>query len=221
MSDCKTTKGTSIARLWIEKIERRRWTRRSEPIPAKHWGCIYIVLGTRLDIAYVNMLWPQYTSQRNTKHMRAATAVLGYLQGSWDQKLLYTPSQDDVTALELVGYTDFNCANDKDDRKSISDYIFYLNGNTISWRAKKRGTVATFITEAKLYTMSFAAKHLSWIKEGLPELGYGAEKATLNGDNQSTLTIIKREEINDITKHVAVTYHHIRNLVLKQNRFPL
>ena len=55
----------------------------------------------------------------------------------------------------------------------------------------------------------------------MSELGYEAKKATLNGDNQSTLTLIKSQKINDLTKHVAVTYHHIRNLVLEQNRFSL
>ena len=58
-------------------------------------------------------------------------------------------------------------------------------------------------------------------EEGLSELEYEAKKATLNGDNQSTLTLIKSQKMNDLTKHVAVTYHQIRNLVLEQNWFSL
>ena len=221
MSDCKPQKVPLSPDHGL-----RKWREGDEPADQKLYqqiiGClIYLVTGTRPDIAYVTMLLSQYASQPNTKHMGAAKRVLRYLQCSRDQKLRYTPSQDDNAAVELVGYADSDFANDKDDRKSISGYIFCLNGNTISWRAKKRGTVATSTTEAELYAMSFAAKHLSWIKEGLSELGYEAKKATLNGDNQSTLTLIKSQKINDLTKHVAVTYHHIRNLVLEQNRFSL
>ena len=109
----------------------------------------------------------------------------------------------------MVGYADSEFANDKDDRKLVSSYIFCLNSNTISWRAKKRGTGATSTTEAELYAISFAGKHLSWIKEGLSEFGYEGKKATLNCDNQSTLTLIKSHKINDLTKHVAVTYNYI------------
>ena len=90
--------------------------------------------------------------------MGAAKRVLRYLQGSRDQKLRYASSQDDNT---IVGFADADFANDKDDRKSVSGYILCLNGNTVSWRSKKKGTVATSTTEAELYAMSFAAKHLS------------------------------------------------------------
>lgn len=97
---------------------------------------------------------------------------------------------------------DSDFANDNDARKSVSGYIFALDRNVVSWRSKKRGTVATPTTEAELHAMSFAAKHLSWIQEGLSELGCEAEQAILKGDNQSTLNLIKSQKINDLTKHV-------------------
>ena len=138
----------------------------------------------------MTILLSQYALQPNTKYMGAANRVLRYLQGSSDQRLRYTPSQDDNTPVELVGYADSDFANDKDDRKSVSGYLFCLNGNTISWRAKKMSTVATSTTEAGLYAMSFAAKHLSRVQEELSELGYEPKKTTLTSDNQSTLNLI-------------------------------
>ena len=59
-----------------------------------------------------------------------------------------------------------------DDHKSVSGYMFMLNGcNTISWRSKKRThRVATSTLEAELHDLSYTSKHLLWLQEALPEL---------------------------------------------------
>ena len=43
----------------------------------------------------------------------------------------------------------------------------------------------------------------------------------LYGDNQSTLDLIRNHKINDLTKHVSITYHFLRNLVLERKCFDL
>ena len=55
-----------------------------------------------------------------------------------------------------------------------------------------------------------------------PSTLYGCKKdSVLYGDNQGTLKLIKSQKINDLTKHVAIKYHHVRNLVLEQGCFDL
>ena len=175
----------------------------------------------------MTMFLSQFASKPNTQHMGAAKRVLRYLKGTLDLKLTYCGDRQ----TNLIGYADSDYANDKDDSRSISEYIFKLNGNTISWRSKKRTRrVHTSTKEAELFAMSLAAKHLLWLQEALNELQphqgpthpHSTSSVILYGDNQATLKLIHNQRNNnDLTKHVAVVYHFIRNLVLEQKLFHL
>ena len=145
----------------------------------------------------------------------------------WNQAWLGLCNNVVVTVCQpggLIGFADSDFANDPGDRKSVSGYVFQLYGNTISWKSKKRPRKnASSTLEAELYAISYASKHLLWIQEGLSELQENSqpEPVVLYGDNQGTLQLIQNEKINDLTKHVAVTYHYMRNLVLERRCFGL
>jgi len=89
---------------------------------------MYLVIGTRPDLAFTVSLLSQYSSQPTTIHMGATKRVLRYIKGTRDKFLTYTK----CSALSLAGIADADFANDKDDRKSISGHIFQLAMNTIS-----------------------------------------------------------------------------------------
>jgi hypothetical protein len=69
-------------------------------------------------------------------------------------------------AEELVvnSYTDASFQIGKDDSKSQSGYVFYLNGGVVSWTSSKQETVAYSTTEAKYVAASETAKELVWIR---------------------------------------------------------
>ena len=50
-----------------------------------------------------------------------------------DHALCYSRSD-----LLITGYTDVDCAGDRDDIKSPSSYAFLLNGGPISWKSNKQ-----------------------------------------------------------------------------------
>ena len=62
--------------------------------------------------------------------------ILKYLRNTKDEWLVYGE-----TDLKLMGFTNFNFQSDHDDSKSISDYIFTLNGGVICWKSSKQHTV--------------------------------------------------------------------------------
>ena len=90
------------------------------------------------------------------------------------------------------------------------------------WRSKKRThRIATSTTEAELFTMSFAAKHMLWLQIALFELPLGqsqsqsqSQSVLYGGNNQGMISLIRNQKINDHTKQLAV--HHLRNLVEEQ-----
>ena len=56
--------------------------------------------------------------------------ILKYLRRTKDIFLIYRGGIE----LKLEGYTDFSSQSDPDDSKSISGYVFTLNGRTVSWK---------------------------------------------------------------------------------------
>lgn len=66
--------------------------------------------------------------------------------------------------------------------------------------------------------MSLTAKQGQWIAQVLRDMGYpqyvakNAMTVETRGDNQGALALIKNGHLNDRSKHIATTMHHIRDL---------
>ena len=80
-------------------------------------------------------------------------AILKYLRNTKDQWLVYGESD-----LKLVGITDSSFQSDHDDSRSVSGYIFTLNGGAICWKSSKQHTVADSVCEVEYIAASDAAK---------------------------------------------------------------
>ena len=72
--------------------------------------------------------------------------------------------------LELEGYIDSNFQCDIDDSKSVSGFVFTLNGGAVSWRSSKQDTVVDSTMEAEYIAANDAAKEDVWMKKFLGEL---------------------------------------------------
>ena len=90
---------------------------------------MYLVIGTRPDLAYTVTMLSQFSSDPSTTHMAALKRVLRFLKYTQHQKLHYSYNQG--PELVLDGYSDADFAGDKTDRKSTSGYILKLSGSTI------------------------------------------------------------------------------------------
>ena len=105
-------------------------------------GCLmYAMLGTRPDIAYAVSKVSQYSTNPNSTHWTAVKRIFRYLAGTPERGLYY--------GFRGVGggYTDADWGGGED-RKSIGEYAFTLNGAAITWNSKKQATVALSSTEA-------------------------------------------------------------------------
>lgn len=77
-------------------------------------------------------------------HWNAAICILCYLLTTNNTQL--TIGGSDLT---LVGFCNSNCAEDCNDRLSISGYTFRVGGGSVSWQSKKQPTVSLSSLEAK------------------------------------------------------------------------
>jgi hypothetical protein len=95
---------------------------------------MYLVTGTRPDLAYTITHLSQYNASPSIMHLTAAKQVLRYLQGTKDKHLFYPWNNQ----LKMTAYTDASYSNCLDTRRRFWGYIFQLGNATIPWRCRKQ-----------------------------------------------------------------------------------
>ena len=111
---------------------------------------------------------------------------------------------------DILGYTDADYANNKNDRVSFTGYLFKASGELISWTSHKQHSVATSSMVAEYIVLSDAAREAEARRQLYIELGLDFTSLLLS-DNQAALTIADEPSQYQKIKHVDVRYHHIRH----------
>ena len=116
----------------------------------------------------------------------------------------------------MSGYTDASFQTDKDDFRSQSGFVFYLNGGAVSWKSSKQSTVADSTTEAEYIAASEAAKEAAWIRKFITELGVVpsiSDPIDLYCDNNGAMAQAKEPRSHQKSKHIQRRYHLIREII--------
>ncbi|EKD14770.1 retrotransposon protein, putative, unclassified [Drepanopeziza brunnea f. sp. 'multigermtubi' MB_m1] len=134
-----------------------------------------------------------------------------------DSKAKLEPNPNKASALEITcGYCDADYAGDIGTAKSTSGFNFYISSSLFSWKSKLQSIIAQSTTEAEYMAINSAAKEAVYIKQFLTELGYYMQdKFPLYTDNNGALLLAKNPVFHERTKHIAVKYHYIRDLINK------
>ena len=66
-------------------------------------------------------------------HLREGKMILNFVQGTRTHGIFYKEKSD----LDLIGFTDNDCAGDSKDQNSTSGYVFMLGEGPISLLSKK------------------------------------------------------------------------------------
>jgi hypothetical protein len=95
---------------------------------------LYIILGTRPDLAYLVIKLSRYALNLSKEHITASKRILRYLNYTKSYGLNYNNSTS--ISKYISGYCDADYAGDNSSAKSTSGYIFYLANGPISWKSK-------------------------------------------------------------------------------------
>lgn len=187
---------------------------------------MYAAISTRPDIAHAVHRLASHMIEPTHAHMVAAERVLRYLSGTRELGLVFGTRNDANAApgdsrgrttllqVDVCAYADADWANNKGDRKSVTGWVAKLNGDPVSWAAKKQRTVALSTCEAELYAEAAAIQEVLWLRGLMKELGlYTRTGSIVHGDNQSTIAVSKNGVRSERTKHVDVKYHFITETV--------
>ncbi|KAK6160404.1 hypothetical protein DH2020_003785 [Rehmannia glutinosa] len=123
-------------------------------------GSLLYITASRPDITFAVGVCARFQSAPKESHMTAAKRILRYLKGYPEVGLWY-PKEG---GFKLIGYVDSNYANDKDNRKSTTSYVFTLGGSCISWKSQLQHIVALSTTESEYVDVTEALKEALWLK---------------------------------------------------------
>ena len=150
---------------------------------------MYLMLGSRPDIAQALSKVAQFATCYDHTHWTAVKRIIRYVRGTINHALTLGGLSRGHNFV-LTGSCDADWGGDPNDRRSTSGYIFLLNSQVISWNSHKQATVATSSTQAEYQALSSAVKEAIWIRMLLTEIGFHQTiTTTIQQDNQSTIAL--------------------------------
>ncbi|VVT44809.1 uncharacterized protein SAPINGB_P000541 [Magnusiomyces paraingens] len=115
---------------------------------------------------------------------------------------------------KLVGYSDADYAQDKQDRKSFTGYVFILSGGPITWACRKQVSPASSSVESEYMSLSDASKECFWINQLLSLCKIPVPlPVTMFEDNQGCIALAQNPVFHRRTKHIDVRYHVVRHYI--------
>ena len=93
--------------------------------------------------------------------------TLLYLKGTTNFGLYYSVFYD----YKLVGYNDSDWSEEMDDRKSTTNFGFYMGDTTFTWVSKKQSIVTPSTCKVEYIGAISCVCHAIWLRNLLKELG--------------------------------------------------
>ena len=208
-SDSPTTEGE---KLYMQTVRYR------EAVGSLLW----LANGTRPDIAFAVNQVARYMEDPGVKHWDAVLRIMQYLKGTQNVGIVFDGS---VTPKGTSGYfsypkadaevfVDADHGTNKDDRRSVTGYVFMLAGAPISWQSRSQTTVALSSMEAEYMAACAATQESLWLAMLLEQMGIEVSKPiVLKEDNQACIDFSKNPGNHKRSKHIDCRYHFVRERV--------
>jgi len=146
-------------------------------------------------------------------HLHYAKYVFKYLVSTKELRLKY----DGLSQAGLIGFSDSDWGENKDDRHSTSGNVFMMANCAITWMCRRQKVVATSVGEAEYMELSDTAKQCAWLRSFAHEINFSPTKGTpLCADNQAAIFIATNKAIDRRTKHIDIRYHFVREELEKE-----
>ena len=160
-------------------------------------GCLmFLMVGTRPDLAYAIGKLSQHCSEPRDSHRTAAKRVFRYLlQQTKYMGIVFTKRKSEP---HLVRFSDADWGGCLESRKSTSGYVFQICDGAVSWSSRKQTVAATSSCEAEYIALCEACKEASWLRSIVADV-LGLKKdptLPLACDNDGTIAFSHNQSIN-------------------------
>ena len=132
LHDANNTKTPLPAGIHLEKSDLLATTEAKMYYQQMIGTLIYAAIGTRPDIVFAATRLLRYNNNPTEEHIEYAKYVLRYLKGTKELKIIYDGSSD----AGLIGYSDSDWGENRDDHHSTSGHVFLMANGAISWASQ-------------------------------------------------------------------------------------
>ena len=165
---------------------------------------------TRPDITNAVRAVARYAHEPTERLWQAITKIMSYLNGTKSLGITYVRG----SGLNLNVYTDADCANKENDKRSVSGIAVTLGGTVVSHASKTQRVVSLSASEAECIAAGDGVKEALFVRAVLsfiaPET-CGASIKVLE-DNQGAKALIENPLSSARSKYIDVRFHFIREL---------
>jgi hypothetical protein len=119
-------------------------------------------------------------------------------------------------SLEIRGYSDADFAGDKNDRKSMSGYVFTLTGGAILWKSSKQSIVASSTMYAEFIACFEATGQAIWLKKFIPDLKVVNcidKPLKMYCDNQPVVFYAPNNKSIKVSRPIEVKYYIVKDKI--------
>jgi len=145
-------------------------------------------------------------------HWEVVKWILRYVNGSIDRELVF--DRNKATTLDVIGFVDFDYADDLYKMRSFSGYIFTMCAGAISWKASLQSIAALSTIEAEYVATTKGMKEATWLRGLVTELRVPQVSTVVFSDSQSAIHLTKNDAYHPKTKHISVKYHYVRDTIV-------
>ena len=215
MLDCSPTKTPMEPGLQLPAVVRDQNIIEESRFRRLIGKLMYLANAVRPDIVYPVSYLARFASGPSTEHWQAAKRVLRYLAGTTDTGIHYSATKTSTPCFSC--YTDADWAGDRNDRKSTTGFVAFLNANPISWGSKKQSVVALSTMEAEFISASRGLQELLWLRKLSKTITNDSslERPLLFCDNQSAIEFSNNLGLKERTKHIDIKYMFARDHIQK------
>ena len=127
---------------------------------------MYTAIYTYLDIFFALDWLSQYFNDSAEHHEYALKKLLQYIYLTVDLEIMYRFSESQ----NLIEYSNSDYASDKQNQKSVLDYVYMFERESILWISQKQKSVITSITETEYIIMFICTKMKVWLTQILRDI---------------------------------------------------
>jgi len=171
---------------------------------------MYLMTGTRPDIAYAVQSVSRYLGCPGEAHVKAAKRILRYVKGTSNYGILYDGKMGKEN---IEAYVDSDYAKDLDGRRSTSGYVTILAGGVVTYSSKLQRTVALSSAEAEYMGLAHGTQEVLFLRELVKEIGLSQNQTVIHVDNQAAQQMAMNPVHHQRTKHIDVRYHFVRERI--------
>lgn len=174
----------------------------------------YIANTTRADIAFVVGRLARFMRAPTQRQWQLALQTLAYLALTPTAGLTYRPG-----ALGFEGYSDASFLGDSLlDGRSTSGGVFFAATVAVLWFSRLQDNVSLSVAEAEYVACCEAAGEGVWLQNLFAFFGERAP-LLLKVDNLTAMAIASSDVVKHRSRHIAVRFHYVRDLVQCESLF--